>query len=165
MYCRAVTKLNLTKTVIEEGRFSLLDQAQSAAAGLQVGEFTLKHKPRVFMASWALIPAVTSNVSDPLQLSEILSFGMDKLLSSEESSVHDVNLEKILGPSREGRWVDEDLPTSRRESEEEEEHSSSGHSVFGCFGFPSFPHSQLSRGLPLFTLHACVSSFRSPVLL
>lgn len=44
MYCRAVSKLNLTKTVIEDGRFSLLDQAQSAAAGLQVGEFTQKHK-------------------------------------------------------------------------------------------------------------------------
>lgn len=58
---------------------------------------------------------------------------MDKLLSSEESSVHDVNLEKILGPSRDGRWAEEDLTTSRRESEEEEEHSSSGQSVFCCF--------------------------------
>lgn len=37
MYCRAVSKLNLTKTLIEDGRFSLLDQAQSAADGLQVG--------------------------------------------------------------------------------------------------------------------------------
>uniref|UniRef100_A0A3Q3S7Y1 Chromodomain helicase DNA binding protein 1-like n=1 Tax=Mastacembelus armatus TaxID=205130 RepID=A0A3Q3S7Y1_9TELE len=36
MYSRAVSKLHLTNTVIEEGRFSLLDQAQSAAAGLQV---------------------------------------------------------------------------------------------------------------------------------
>lgn len=44
MYCRAVSKLNLTKTVIEDGRFSLLDQAHSAAAGLQVGEFTHQHK-------------------------------------------------------------------------------------------------------------------------
>lgn len=44
MYCRAVSKLNLTKTVIEDGRFSLLDQAQSAATGLQVGEFTVKPK-------------------------------------------------------------------------------------------------------------------------
>uniref|UniRef100_A0A672HZ12 Chromodomain helicase DNA binding protein 1-like n=1 Tax=Salarias fasciatus TaxID=181472 RepID=A0A672HZ12_SALFA len=38
MYSRAVSKLQLTNTVIEEGRFSLLDQAQSAAAGLQVCE-------------------------------------------------------------------------------------------------------------------------------
>ncbi|XP_074492895.1 chromodomain-helicase-DNA-binding protein 1-like [Sebastes fasciatus] len=88
MYSRAVSKLQLTNTVIEEGRFSLLDQAQSAAAGLQ--------------------------------LSEILKFGVDKLLSSEESSVQDVKLEKILGPSRDGQWVDEDL-TSLREEEEEEE--------------------------------------------
>uniref|UniRef100_A0A7N6ANC0 Chromodomain-helicase-DNA-binding protein 1-like n=1 Tax=Anabas testudineus TaxID=64144 RepID=A0A7N6ANC0_ANATE len=36
MYSRAVSKLHLTNTVIEEGRFSLLDQAQSAAAGLQL---------------------------------------------------------------------------------------------------------------------------------
>lgn len=40
MYSRAVSKLHLTNTVIEEGRFSLLDQAQSAAAGLKVGELT-----------------------------------------------------------------------------------------------------------------------------
>lgn len=36
IYSRAVSKLRLTDTVIEEGRFSLLDQAQSAASGLQV---------------------------------------------------------------------------------------------------------------------------------
>jgi len=40
MYSRAVSKLQLTNTVIEEGRFSLLDQAQSAAAGLQVCDST-----------------------------------------------------------------------------------------------------------------------------
>ncbi|XP_070816847.1 chromodomain-helicase-DNA-binding protein 1-like [Chaetodon trifascialis] len=92
MYSRAVSKLHLTNTVIEEGRFSLLDQAQSAAAGLQ--------------------------------LSEILKFGVDKLLSSEESSVQDVELEKILGPSRDGQWADEEDFTSLREEEEEEEKSS-----------------------------------------
>uniref|UniRef100_A0A667YDN3 Chromodomain helicase DNA binding protein 1-like n=1 Tax=Myripristis murdjan TaxID=586833 RepID=A0A667YDN3_9TELE len=72
VYSRAVSKLHLTNTVIEEGRFSLLDQAQSAAAGLQ--------------------------------LSEILKFGVDKLLSSEESSIQDVDLGKILGHSRDGQW-------------------------------------------------------------
>ncbi|XP_051231984.1 chromodomain-helicase-DNA-binding protein 1-like isoform X1 [Dicentrarchus labrax] len=92
MYSRAVSKLHLTNTVIEEGRFSLLDQAQSAAAGLQ--------------------------------LSEILKFGVDKLLSSEESSVQDVKLEKILGPSRDGQWVDDEDFTSVREEDEEEESSS-----------------------------------------
>uniref|UniRef100_A0A7N6AX35 Chromodomain helicase DNA binding protein 1-like n=1 Tax=Anabas testudineus TaxID=64144 RepID=A0A7N6AX35_ANATE len=65
MYSRAVSKLHLTNTVIEEGRFSLLDQ-----------------------------------------LSEILKFGVDKLLSSEESTVQDVKLEKILGLSHDGQWSD-----------------------------------------------------------
>uniref|UniRef100_A0A8D3BBQ4 Chromodomain-helicase-DNA-binding protein 1-like n=1 Tax=Scophthalmus maximus TaxID=52904 RepID=A0A8D3BBQ4_SCOMX len=83
MYARAVSKLHLTNTVIEEGRFSLLDQAQS--------------------------------------LSEILKFGVDKLLSSDESSVQDVKLEKILGPSRDGHWVDDEDSTSLREEEQEEE--------------------------------------------
>ncbi|KAI3369040.1 hypothetical protein L3Q82_026001 [Scortum barcoo] len=89
MYSRAVSKLHLTNTVIEEGRFSLLDQAQSAAAGLQ--------------------------------LSEILKFGVDKLLSSEESSVQDVKLEQILGATHDGQWVDDEDLTSLREEEEEEE--------------------------------------------
>lgn len=40
---------------------------------------------------------------------------MDKLLSSEESSVQDVKLEKILGPSRDGQWVDDDSVASLRE--------------------------------------------------
>ncbi|XP_022614805.1 chromodomain-helicase-DNA-binding protein 1-like isoform X1 [Seriola dumerili] len=95
MYSRAVSKLHLTNTVIEEGRFSLLDQAQSAAAGLQ--------------------------------LSEILKFGVDKLLSSEESSIQDVKLEKILGLSRDGQWVDdEDSLREEEEEEEEEEKNGSG---------------------------------------
>uniref|UniRef100_A0A8C2W9V6 Chromodomain helicase DNA binding protein 1-like n=1 Tax=Cyclopterus lumpus TaxID=8103 RepID=A0A8C2W9V6_CYCLU len=73
MFSRAASKLQLTDTVIEEGRFSLLDRAQSAA------------------------------------LSEILKFGVDKLLSSSESSVTDVKLEKILGSSQDGHWVEDDL--------------------------------------------------------
>ncbi|XP_068175197.1 chromodomain-helicase-DNA-binding protein 1-like isoform X2 [Antennarius striatus] len=103
MYSRAVSKLQLTNTVIEEGRFSLLDQAQSAAAGLK--------------------------------LSEILKFGIDKLLSSEESSVQDVELEKILGPSRGAEWVeDEDFPLLREEEEAEENHSDSdGPNHMYCF--------------------------------
>ncbi|CAK6956184.1 chromodomain-helicase-DNA-binding protein 1-like [Scomber scombrus] len=96
LYSRAVSKLQLTNTVIEEGRFSLLDQAQSAAAGLQ--------------------------------LSEILKFGVDKLLSSEESSVKDVQLEKILGASRDGQWVDDEDSTSLTGEEEEEENDSDGQS-------------------------------------
>lgn len=51
MYSRAVSKLHLTNTVIEEGRFSLLDQAQSGAAGLQVCEPLYKTHPFLFVFS------------------------------------------------------------------------------------------------------------------
>lgn len=61
-----------------------------------------------------------------LQLSEILKFGVDKLLSSEESSVQDMKLEQILGPSRDGQWVaDEDFTSLKEEVEEEESTSES----------------------------------------
>ncbi|XP_017278857.1 chromodomain-helicase-DNA-binding protein 1-like isoform X2 [Kryptolebias marmoratus] len=94
MYSRAVSKLQLTNTVIEEGRFSLLDQAQSAAAGLQ--------------------------------LSEILKFGIDTLLSSDESSIQEVKLGKILGASCGGQWMDdEDLSPLEEEEEETEDGSES----------------------------------------
>lgn len=97
MYSRAVSKLHLTNTVIEEGRFSLMEQAQSAAAGLQ--------------------------------LSEILKFGVDKLLSSDESSVQEVKLENILGLSENGRWVDDkELAAVRGDEEEEEEEEEEGSS-------------------------------------
>ncbi|XP_062251847.1 chromodomain-helicase-DNA-binding protein 1-like [Platichthys flesus] len=93
MYSRAVSKLHLTQAVIEGGRFSLLDQVQSAAAGLK--------------------------------LSEIMKFGVDKLLSTEESSVQEVKLKKILGPTRNGQWVDDEDSTALKEDEEEEEGRSS----------------------------------------
>ncbi|XP_061744943.1 chromodomain-helicase-DNA-binding protein 1-like isoform X2 [Nerophis ophidion] len=94
MFSRAVSKLELTNTVMEEGRFSLLDRAQTAAAGLQ--------------------------------LSEILKFGVDKLLSSEASSVQDVRLEKILGTSHGGRWtVDEEEDEENSLQEEEDSGSES----------------------------------------
>lgn len=89
MYSRAISKLHLTNTVIEEGRFSLLDQVQSAAAGLQ--------------------------------LSEILKFGVDKLLSSDESSVQEVKLENILGLSRDGQWIDDEDYAAVKGDEDDEE--------------------------------------------
>ncbi|XP_034036486.1 chromodomain-helicase-DNA-binding protein 1-like [Thalassophryne amazonica] len=98
MYSRAVSKLHLTNIVIEEGRFSLLDQAQSAAAGLQ--------------------------------LSDILKFGIDKLLLSGESSVQDVDLEKILGPSCDGQWV-ADKDSDRMAEDDGSE--SKGQSHMYCF--------------------------------
>nr|XP_023656657.1 chromodomain-helicase-DNA-binding protein 1-like [Paramormyrops kingsleyae] len=86
VYTRAVSKLRLTDTVIEEGRFSLLSPAQSADAGLQ--------------------------------LSEILKFGVDKLLASEESSVQNVDLGLILGRTEDGQWVDDEEPMHTLEEEE-----------------------------------------------
>ncbi|XP_036396796.1 chromodomain-helicase-DNA-binding protein 1-like [Megalops cyprinoides] len=91
VYRRAVSKLLLTNTVIEEGRFSLLDQPHSATAGLE--------------------------------LSEILKFGVDKLLASEESSVQDVDLGLILGQSRDGQWLTEEhppLPTEEGEASDDD---------------------------------------------
>lgn len=123
MYSRAVSKLQLTSTVIEEGRFSLLDQAQSAAAGLQVGDLHSETRHPTFTEFY-----LSALFWIPLQqLSEILKFGIDKLLSSDESSIQEVTLEKILGPSRDGQWVDDDdddelLPL--KEAEEEAENTS-----------------------------------------
>lgn len=121
MYARAVSKLQLTNAVIEEGRFSLLDQAQSAAAGLQVGQV---YKTQTFVLFKhtklsSLLPLLHVCFN---QLSEILKFGIDKLLSSDESSIQEVKLEKILGSSRGGQWMDdEDLSLLKEEEEEDEE--------------------------------------------
>ena len=46
---------------------------------------------------------------------------MDKLLASEESSIQDVDLGKILGHTQNGQWVAEQDPASPRRGEEEEE--------------------------------------------
>ncbi|MBN3288763.1 CHD1L protein, partial [Polyodon spathula] len=62
-----------------------------------------------------------SSMAADMQLSEILKFGVDKLLSSEESTIRDVDLGKILGKTRNGEWVTEDppLPTEDESSESE----------------------------------------------
>lgn len=56
IYSRAVSKLRLTDTVIEEGRFSLLDQAQSAASGLQVERETCPYLLSSSHCDFALFP-------------------------------------------------------------------------------------------------------------
>ncbi|XP_052585970.1 chromodomain-helicase-DNA-binding protein 1-like isoform X2 [Peromyscus californicus insignis] len=63
------------------------------------------------------------------QLSEILKFGLDKLLSSEGSTVDEVDLESILGETRDGQWVSDALPAAAaaaaggsREQEEGKDH-------------------------------------------
>ncbi|XP_078088986.1 chromodomain-helicase-DNA-binding protein 1-like [Mustelus asterias] len=60
-----------------------------------------------------------SSATFDMQLSDILKFGLDKLLSSEESTVEDVDLENILGETRKGMWVTEDQPTQTVEADEE----------------------------------------------
>ncbi|XP_037354812.1 chromodomain-helicase-DNA-binding protein 1-like isoform X1 [Talpa occidentalis] len=55
-----------------------------------------------------------------LQLSEILKFGLDKLLSSEGSTVDEVDLESILGETQDGQWVSA-APTPAAEGTTEQE--------------------------------------------
>ncbi|NWY02026.1 CHD1L protein, partial [Nothoprocta ornata] len=55
-----------------------------------------------------------------LQLSEILKFGLDKLLSSEGSTIQDVELESILGETKGGMWVT-DVVLPHEDGTEEED--------------------------------------------
>ncbi|KFO86016.1 Chromodomain-helicase-DNA-binding protein 1-like, partial [Buceros rhinoceros silvestris] len=55
-----------------------------------------------------------------LQLSESLKFGLDKLLSTEGSTIQDVELENILGETKEGKWVMDVVLPQEKESEEED---------------------------------------------
>ncbi|XP_042539879.1 chromodomain-helicase-DNA-binding protein 1-like [Dipodomys spectabilis] len=56
-----------------------------------------------------------------LQLSEILKFGLDKLLSSEGSTMSDMDLESILGETKDGQWVPDGLSAEGGEAREQEE--------------------------------------------
>lgn len=57
-----------------------------------------------------------------LQLSEILKFGLDKLLSSEGSSMDEIDLKSILGETKDGQWTPDALPAAAEgESGEQEE--------------------------------------------
>ncbi|XP_076789108.1 chromodomain-helicase-DNA-binding protein 1-like isoform X1 [Arvicanthis niloticus] len=60
------------------------------------------------------------------QLSEILKFGLDKLLSSEGSSMEDIDLKSILGETKDGQWTPDALPAAAeggsREQEEGKNH-------------------------------------------
>ncbi|XP_006097830.1 chromodomain-helicase-DNA-binding protein 1-like isoform X1 [Myotis lucifugus] len=56
-----------------------------------------------------------------LQLGEILKFGLDKLLSSEGSTVDEIDLESILGETKDGQWISDALPTAEEGSREQEE--------------------------------------------
>nr|XP_035135381.2 chromodomain-helicase-DNA-binding protein 1-like isoform X1 [Callithrix jacchus] len=56
-----------------------------------------------------------------LQLSEILKFGLDKLLASEGSTVDEIDLEAILGETKDGQWTSDALPAAEGGSREQEE--------------------------------------------
>ncbi|XP_008588670.1 PREDICTED: chromodomain-helicase-DNA-binding protein 1-like [Galeopterus variegatus] len=56
-----------------------------------------------------------------LQLSEILKFGLDKLLSSEGSTIDEIDLESILGETEDGQWISDALPAAGEGSREQEE--------------------------------------------
>eukprot|EP00071_Canis_lupus_P027063 XP_022260620.1 chromodomain-helicase-DNA-binding protein 1-like isoform X6 [Canis lupus familiaris] len=60
-----------------------------------------------------------------LQLSEILKFGLDKLLSSQGSTMDEIDLERILGETKNGQWISDALATTEggvREQEEGKNH-------------------------------------------
>ncbi|XP_013913283.1 PREDICTED: chromodomain-helicase-DNA-binding protein 1-like [Thamnophis sirtalis] len=92
IYRRAISKLQLTNTVIEGGQFALG-----------------AHKTR--------------DISD-VQLNEILKFGLDKLLSSEGSTVCDLDLRSILGETKDGIWSMDPVQSS---TEINEEHTLESH--------------------------------------
>lgn len=60
------------------------------------------------------------------KLSEILKFGLDKLLSSEGSTIDEVDLEAILGETKDGQWVSDALPAAEGGDREQEEGSKLG---------------------------------------
>lgn len=54
---------------------------------------------------------------------------MDKLLSSEESSIQDVDIRLILGQSRDGRWLTDEEHVKLNEIEKEEDEDMEGQST------------------------------------
>ncbi|XP_014378456.1 chromodomain-helicase-DNA-binding protein 1-like isoform X2 [Alligator sinensis] len=64
--------------------------------------------------------ALKSQTAADMQLSEILKFGLDKLLSSEGSNVQEVDLENILGETKEGAWITDMVLPSKEENEEQD---------------------------------------------
>lgn len=59
----------------------------------------------------------------PFKLGEILKFGLDKLLSSEGSTIDEIDLESILGETKDGQWISGALPPAEEGSREQEEGS------------------------------------------
>ena len=51
-------------------------------------------------------------VVDLSQLQDVLKFGIDKLLANQESSIENIDLEKVIGRSENGTWVVDDVKKS-----------------------------------------------------
>lgn len=80
----------------------------------------------------ALSSELTRPLSSPSKLSEILKFGLDKLLSSEGSSMEDIDLRSILGETKDGQWTPDALPAAAEGgNREQEEGSESGTRSYG----------------------------------
>lgn len=62
----------------------------------------------------------------PFKLSEILKFGLDKLLSSQGSTMDEIDLERILGETKNGQWISDALATTEGGVREQEEGSKLG---------------------------------------
>lgn len=68
--------------------------------------------------------ALTELLFCPPKLSEILKFGLDKLLSTEGSTVSEVDLESILGETKDGQWSPDTLPEAAEGGGREQEEGS-----------------------------------------
>ncbi|XP_019382822.1 PREDICTED: chromodomain-helicase-DNA-binding protein 1-like [Gavialis gangeticus] len=64
--------------------------------------------------------ALESQAAADMQLSEILKFGLDKLLSSEGSNIQEVDLGNILGETKGGAWITDMVLPSKEENEEQD---------------------------------------------
>nr|XP_028568103.1 chromodomain-helicase-DNA-binding protein 1-like isoform X1 [Podarcis muralis] len=71
--------------------------------------------------------AQKSQVEADIQLSEVLKFGLDKLLSSGGSTICDVDLGSILGETREGLWLMETVLSTTEGNVENEEQNAESH--------------------------------------
>lgn len=79
----------------------------------------------------------------PFKLSEILKFGLDKLLSSEGSTVDEIDLETILGETKNGQWISDTLPTAEEGIQEQEEGSKWGVKVEQMAQLPDLDVSEI----------------------
>ncbi|XP_072179919.1 chromodomain-helicase-DNA-binding protein 1-like [Diadema setosum] len=69
---------------------------------------------------FSLGTANSSLAESATQLSDMLKFGLEKLLQSEESSVVDLDLQTILGASAGGEWLLEEVEKTGEKEEEAE---------------------------------------------